>query len=75
MKNQYKEDKIHNQKAKFLLSVSYVILELGLFCVLVWALFNSKFILAFLTGVIWIVVYFGPAYLSDKKKPNFRINE
>ena len=68
------ENKIHKQK-KYLFTLSHIILEFGLFCVLVWALFDSKFILAFLMGIIWIVVYFGPAYLSDKKKPDLRINE
>jgi hypothetical protein len=70
MKHKYMENKIHKPK-KNLFTLSYIILELGLFCVLVWALFDSKFILAFLIGIIWIVVYFGPAYLSDKKKTRF----
>jgi hypothetical protein len=77
MKSSCKENRIHNKNTKYFLTVSYTIIELGLFLGFLWAFFNSKYILAFLTIILWIAVYFGPAYLSDqkRKKSNFKINE
>jgi hypothetical protein len=66
------KNKISNPKIKYLSKVSYIFLELGLFCVLLWTLFNSKFIWAFLIGITWIVIYFGPALISEEKEQEMR---